>query len=412
MIRTTTRLALAAAFAAGMGTASADAVTDWNTRAGDLIAEAKMGTPPAVRLMAILQTAVHEAAAHAAGQAPRGAQHAAAVDAAVASANRVVLTRMLPAQESAIAGTYAASLATIPEGAARSAGIDAGEKAAQAVLAARSADGAAGPGEPYRPYASPGVYVPTSATAAPHWAQRKPWLLARPDQFRPAPPPALTSAQWARDFAEVKALGSQASTARTPEQTDAARFWEFSLPSIYFGVARSVAATEGRSPIDNARLYAAVAQAMDDALIAVFDAKYHYHFWRPATAIRNADKDGNDATERDARWAPLIDAPLHPEYPSAHSILAGAVGTLLKAEIGNGPAPVLSTSSPTLKGATRRWNRVDDFVQEVADARVWEGIHYRFSTEAGVAMGRRIGELTARHFSERVRQAQLQPVAP
>jgi membrane-associated phospholipid phosphatase len=134
---------------------------------------------------------------------------------------------------------------------------------------------------------------------------------------------------------------------------------------------------------------------MDDGLLAVFDSKYHYNFWRPATAIRNGDIDGHDATARDAAWVSLIDAPLHPEYPSAHATLAGAVGAVLKAEAGKAPLPALATSSPTAKGATRQWTRVDDFVREVAESRVYAGIHYRFSIDAGAALGRSIGELAA-----------------
>jgi hypothetical protein len=220
-------------------------------------------------------------------------------------------------------------------------------------------------------------------------------------QFRPAAPPALNSSTWARDFNEVKALGGKASTRRTPEQTEIARFWDYSLPMIYHGVVRSVALQPGRDALRNARLYAAVSQAMDDALIAVFDAKYSYNFWRPSTAIRNAELDGNDATEADATWASLIDTPMHPEYPSAHSILASAVGTLLKAELGASPVPELSTTSATLKGVTRRWSRIDDFVDEVSTARVYEGVHFRFSTEVGSAMGRQIGEaVAAKHLPQ------------
>ena len=398
----TLRVGTAAAWLAALPFAHADAVTDWNTRAGEWIAEARMGTPPAVRLVAVLQTAVHEAVTDAARREPRGAPQAATLDAAVAAANRSVLAKLLPpAQQNAVAAAYTAHLATLPEGASRASGIEAGEKAAQAVLAARSNDGAAAPGQPYRPHAAAGAYVPTASPAVPNWVERKPWLMARPDQFRPAAPPALESAAWARDYNEVKALGSRTSTQRTPDQTEAARFWDFSLPSIYFGVLRSAATAPGRTVEQNARLYAATAQAMDDALIAVFDAKYHYHFWRPATAIRNGDKDGNDGTERDAAWTPLIDAPMHPEYPSAHSVLAGAVGAVLKADLGRKPVPVLSTTSATAPGITRRWNRIEDFVQEVADARVWEGIHYRFSTEAGLAMGRQVGELAVVKFGER-----------
>jgi hypothetical protein len=219
-------------------------------------------------------------------------------------------------------------------------------------------------------------------------------------QFRPAAPPALASERWARDYNEAKELGGKTSTRRSAEQTEIARFWEYSLPAIYHGLVRSVALQPGRDVARNARLFALVAQAMDDALISVFDAKYHYNFWRPPTAIRNGDIDANDATQRDAAWASLVDVPMHPEYPSAHSALAATVGAVLKAEIGAGTMPVLSTSSPTAKGAVRRWTSVDELVREVADARVYAGIHFRAATEAGGAMGRQIGELAAAKQSQ------------
>ena len=372
--------------------ARADAITDWNARAGEIVVESKLGTPPANRVMAIVQTAVLEAV-QAAHQRHGGRAGADSVDAAVAAANRATLLRLMPAQEASINAAYHAALVKIADGAARSAGLLAGEEAAAAVLAARVDDGAATP-ERYRPHASAGAYVPTAGVAASQWPQRRPWLLASAAQFRPGPPPALTSAAWARDYNEVKALGGKSSARRSPEQTEVARFWEYSLPPIYMGAVRSVALTPGRDAARNARLYAAVAQAMDDAMIAVFDAKYAYHFWRPVTAIRNGDIDGNDATDAEATWSPMIDTPMHPEYPSAHSILAGAVATVLKAEFG-AELPELSTSSPSAKGATRHWKSADDFVQEVGNARVWEGVHYRFSTEVGAAMGRQIGELAA-----------------
>jgi len=200
---------------------------------------------------------------------------------------------------------------------------------------------------------------------------------------------------WARDYAEIKALGSKSSTRRTAEQTEIARFWESTQPPIYHGVVRSVANVPGREVTQNARLFAAVTQATDDALIAIFDAKYHYNFWRPVTAIRNGDLDGNDATERDSSWTPFIDTPMHPEYPCAHCILSSAVGTVLLAEIGTDPMPTLTTTSVTAKGAERSWTKIDDFMQEVANARIYDGVHYRNSTEVGIAMGRKIGALAA-----------------
>jgi hypothetical protein len=201
-----------------------------------------------------------------------------------------------------------------------------------------------------------------------------------------------------RDYNEVKLLSAKASAARTPEQTEIAQFWEYSLPPIYHGVVRSVAAMPGRNVAQNARLFAAAAQAMDDALIAVFDAKYHYNFWRPVTAIRNGDIDGNPATERDAAWTAFHDSPMHPEYPSAHAFLAGAVGAVLEAELGGTRAPVLATSSPSAKNITRRWTSVTDFVREVSDARIYEGIHFRTAVEIGTAMGRQIGDLAAKKY--------------
>jgi hypothetical protein len=240
--------------------------------------------------------------------------------------------------------------------------------------------------------------VPTVIPVFSQWPQRKPWLMTSPAQFRPGPAPALTSERWARDYNEIKLLGGKGSMRRTAEQTEIAHFWESTLPTIYHGLVRSVASVPGRDVTQNARLFAAVTQAVDDAAIAVFDAKYHYDFWRPVTAIRNGDIDGNDATERDATWLPLIDTPMHPEYPCAHCIVASTVGTVLKAEIGTGPTPTLTTTSDTAKGAARSWTSIDDFVQEVANARIYDGVHYRTSTEVGTAMGKEVGTLAVTKY--------------
>jgi len=143
----------------------------------------------------------------------------------------------------------------------------------------------------------------------------------------------------------------------------------------------------------NARFMAAFAQAGVDAIDAVFDAKYHYQFWRPFTAIRNGDQDGNDATERDPTWLPFIETPMHPEYPCAHCTAAGAYGAVLKAELGSGAVPPLSSISPTLPGVTRSWSSVAEFVQEVSNARIYDGVHYRHSTEIGSVLGAKVGEV-------------------
>ena len=391
-----TALALVALLGAAAST-HADVVTDWNQRAGRIVVDAKLGTPPAMRVMALVQTATLgalEAVAGPGGPLPPAAADAAA--AAVAAAHRTILLKLLPAQQAAIDAAYDAALAPLGDAAQRRAGVAAGERAAAELLAARASDPATA--DDYRPHTTPGAYVPTAAAAASTWPRRRPWLLARADQLRPGPPPALASAAWARDYDEVKSLGARASTRRSAEQTEVAKFWEYSLPPIYFGVVQSVAQAPGRDPVRNARLYAAAAQALDDALIAVFDAKYHHHFWRPVTAIRNGDLDGNDATVRDPAWASLIEAPMHPEYPSGHAILAAAVGAVLRAEVGDAPPVPLATTSPTAQGATRRWARVDDFVSEVGESRIVAGIHFRSAIDAGIAMGERIGRLAAQRL--------------
>jgi PAP2 superfamily len=384
------RICIAASLLAGVvPNANADVITDWNIKAGEIVTESKLGTPPAIRAMAIVQTSVYEAV--------NATAPGASVDAAVAAANRATLTKLMPSQQASIDASYQAALVQIADGPAKTAGIAIGEQAAATVLARRADEGAL-PAESHRPHTTAGTYVPTATPAVTQWSQRKPWLMASATQFRPGPPPALTSDAWARDYNEVKSFGAKNSTRRSGEQTEIARFWEYSLPAIYHGVVRSVAQVPGRDMTQNARMFAAVAQAMDDAMISVFEAKYHYNFWRPATAIRNGDIDGNDATQREASWTSFIDAPMHPEYPSAHSILAAAVGTVLKAEIGKGPMPVLTTTSPTAKGASRRWTNLDDFTREVGDARIYEGIHYRTSTDVGFAMGKQIGALTVEKF--------------
>ena len=380
----------------------ADSVTHWNVTACEIVTDAKIGTPPANRVLAITHTAVYEAVNAITKRYPDSglqleSEPSASVDAAIAAACRATLVKLVPSQETAIESAYHEALASITDGPAKIAGIAVGEKAAAAVLVLRSGDGAAA-GEAYRPHTTAGVYVPTVIPIVSQWPQRKPWLMTSPSQFRPGPPPALASELWARDYNEIKTIGAKNSSRRTTEQTEIARFWETTLPSVYHGVVHSVADMPGREVTRNARLLAAVTQAVDDAVIAVFDAKYFYNFWRPVTAIRNADIDGNDVTERDPSWTPFIETPMHPEYPCAHCIVAAAVSVVLQAELGSGPTPTLTTTSVTANGAARSWTSFDDLIQEVANARIYDGVHYRNSTEVGTAMGKQIGKLAASRF--------------
>jgi hypothetical protein len=390
---------LTVAILTGAPGAHADIVTDANAKAADVVS--RLPAPPiTVRMMAIVQVSVFEAVNAVTGRYPPqraklSPAPGASVEAAVAAATRTALSKLMPAQQTVIDADYQALLASVPDGPAKTAGIALGEQAAAAIVALCADDGMVAP-DVYRPHTAAGVYVPTVGPAVPHWGKRRPWVMPRGDHFRPGPPPALTSEAWARDYNEIKAVGSRNSTQRTPEQTAIAKFWEATAPVIYWPVARSVAAMPGRDVTDNARLFALAAMAMDDGLIAVFDGKYTYNLWRPVTAIRNGDLDGNNATERDPGWTSFIDTPMHPEYPCAHCIVAASLGAVLAAEIGSGPTPMLSSASPTVGGAVRTWTSVADFTKEVAQARIYDGVHYRYSTEVGSAMGKKIGELAVK----------------
>ena len=376
--------------------ARADVVADW---ADQTTAIADDGTNT-VRTIALAQSAVYEAVNAITSRYPRdrvdlGTASGASIEAAVAAANRAVLLHEAPALKERTEAAYAQALGKIADGEARTKGNSIGERAAADVLGKHTDD--LGNPEPYRPLTTPGVYVPTTIPQGWAFAQHKPWLMKSPAQFRPDPPPALNGAVWARDYNEIKALGSASSTVRTPEQTQIARFWATSLPDIYIGVVRSVAIGSGRDMTRNARLYAAVAAAMNDAEIAAQDAKYHYNFWRPITAIRNADTDGNVATDRDATWRPIDETPLHPEYPCAHCIQSGAVAGVIRIVLGTNEIPEVSLASPTTPGVVHRFTDVTALTEEVANARVWAGFHYRFSTRVGTEMGLKLGEYVVKN---------------
>ncbi len=320
------------------------------------------------------------------GGAPGASQ-----DAAAATAAYQVLLSHFPSQKAALAESHAMTLESVANPATREAGQKVGEAAAAAVLRAGNVDPSVVP-TPYLPKAQVGVWVPVPLPVfAPSFMTLKPWFIERADAVRPAPPPAITSERYARDFEEVKRLGGKDSNARTPHQTLMARY---RITADMMPALRMIADGKGRRAVENARLFALVNMINDDALLAVGDAKLHYNYWRPITAIRNAENDGNPKTSADPSWEPLITTPNHPEYPCGHCILAAATAELMVIEYGNVPTWGVRVTSRSIPNAAVQvlpdWNK---WAEEVSFSRTLGGVHYRFSNEAGEEMGRKIARI-------------------
>jgi PAP2 superfamily len=310
-------------------------------------------------------------------------------DAAAASAAANVLMQIVP--NSNVKAILAEYLAKIPDGAAKDRGIKLGEEAATRIVQMRADDGTTARNA-YRPVTEPGRYVPTAFTVG-YWAtEAKPFVLKDAKQFHPGPPPDLKSDTWARDYNEIKEIGERYSTKRTPPQTETARLWLAAGPIAYHPIERQIAIAKNMSVVDSARFMAVLAVAEADAIQSVYASKWQYMFWRPMTAIRNGDIDGNDATERDATWEPLDITPLHPEYPCAHCILSGAVTAAIEKMLGTTDIPEVALSTPTAPGVTHHYTNLNALADEVSLARIYAGFHYRNSTVVGRAMGRQIGD--------------------
>jgi hypothetical protein len=376
--------------------AKADVIMDWNAKADAIGAEKQLVNSANSRAQAMLHVAMFEAVnaidkRYTPYKLNLTADRGTSREAAAATAAHDVLVALYPDQKADLDATLATSLSSITEGEAKAKGIELGKKAAADIIALRTNDGSNTP-ESYRPTTSPGVYVPTIVPAESTAAKITPWVMREASQFRPAPPPPLTSDTWTKDLNEIREYGSINSTKRSAEQTTIGRFWFFTGPRTYNAIVRQIATAKNMDLVDCARLYALTAMAASDAFIAVFDGKYAYNLWRPITAIRNADMTNNPATPREASWLPLGTTPMHPEYPCAHCIVASAVSNVLQSVVGNDVGEI-TLASPTAPGVTRKWTRLQDYSDEVSNARVYAGFHYRFSAEAGKEMGRKIAEL-------------------
>jgi len=403
MSATLPKLFLGFALAYPMTSASANVIDDWDGKAVSIVAPATPA-PLSQREAALVNVAMFGAVnAIDRRYRPYLTDHTAppttSREAAAAMAAATVLMGLHPEKTSDIKAMLASYLTAIPEVEGKAEGLKLGESVATTILKARATDAATAP-DAYRPKTKPGVYVPTAITVASAWANMTPFALAKPSQFRPAPPPALNSKEWATDYNEIKMYGGKTSSARSPQQTETARFWLAVGPAAYHQIPRQLILTQKMSVVDSARLMALYAVALTDAYVAVFDAKYHYELWRPITAIRNGDVEANSATPRDTTWQPIDNTPMHPEYPCAHCINAGAAAAVIEAVLGSKTIPEVSMTSSTAAGVTHRWTSLDVFCDEISNARIWAGFHYRFSTVVGTDMGRRVGEYVVQNVMQ------------
>jgi len=387
-------IGVATAFICG---AHADVIMDWNVK-GDAIAAEKLVLPAQQsRAMSMLHIAMFEAVnaierRYAPYKLTLSADRSTSKEAAAATAAHDILVSIYPDQKSMLDTALEKSLADVRDSEGKIKGIALGKEAAEGVIAFRANDGAAAR-ETYRPYTVAGVYVPTVVPLFSNFGASTPWVMPSGSQFRPAPPPALDSETWTRDLNEIRKIGARDSSTRTAEQTTIGRFWFLVGPRSYNPIVRQAAMAKSMDVVDCARLFALTSIAGYDALVAVFDAKYHYNFWRPITAIRNADIARNAATPREESWLPLGDTPMHPEYPCAHCITSAAVSTVLRTIVGD-EFGEFSLTSPAAPGVVRKWTSLRDYSEEVANARIYAGFHYRFSTVVGKDMGKKIGDLT------------------
>jgi hypothetical protein len=400
------------ALASALGTASAveaDVVTSWNSAALDAIRVNKTSPPQASRALAMLHVSMYDAVngierSHETYFVQSSVPASASVEAAASAAAHVVLVALFPVNAPAFDDLHAAILAAIVDGPHKRHGIEWGELVARQVLAWRTGDNAdvvavapSGSG--------PGAWQPTPPAFAyyllPQWAWVTPFAIPTGSFMRPPGPPSLDSARWAADYNEVKALGAAVGSSRTAEQDVIARFWADGAgtetpPGHWNHIAQRISGAARTTLEDNARLFALLNIAMADAAICAWDAKYAYDFWRPVTAIRNGDADGNPATAADSAWSSFIVTPPFPDYVSGHSTFSGAAATVLAMFYGTDDVSFTSVSD-SLPGVTRRFTRFSAAAQEAALSRLYGGIHFRSANEDGLAAGVEIGEWVVAH---------------
>jgi hypothetical protein len=383
--------------------AASNVVVAWHRLLRSLLQApgARPSTIHPTRDFALLGSAVH-AAVHACGPyrlhrplqpgpRPPGVPEAAATQAA-----HDVLIALFPGATDVVDRQLDVDLAAIPAGPARIAAIRAGARAAAEILYTRAIDGFDAPPPAYLSTGAAGDYRLTSpgypSPVFTQWNDVTPFVLLRPSQFRPSPPPALWHSVYAAILNEVASLGRDSSPARTSEQTDIASFWTGPIESYWNAIAEQVAGARRRGTPASARAFALLDLGLADATIALYDAKYTYRLWRPITAIRLADTDGNQLTTGDPAWRPLAATPADPAYPAGHSTLSTAAAIVLSAVFGD-DVP-FTVESPSRPGVTRSFDNFNAAAAEAGLSRIYAGSQTRIDHLTGIVLGRRIGQYT------------------
>ena len=389
----------------GAAAVKADVVSDWNTIAVNTAVINQQNPFAQARYAAIVQLAVFEAVNAITGEykpylgtttAPPGAvPEAAAIEAAY-----VVLTTYFPASASALLTARNTSLAPIADGQPKLDGVATGDAAAAAMIALRAHDGSSPP-----QFKVPGPAVPGEWQATPscpvvngvavgvafQWQNITPFGIPSASDFLLAPPPALTSNEYAKTYNEVMTVGDTNSTERPQDRSDVALFYAASSPSQVFSqAAQQVAQQRGGSLTENARALALIDMAINDSLVASFLNKYHYNFWRPETAIHAGDTDGNSKTGPDPNYAPFIVTPCFPSYPSNHGSAANAAAEVLRRIYGEA-GHLMTLANPAVPNVVLQYTSLKQIADDISDARVYGGIHFRTDQEAGVDLGRAVG---------------------
>ena len=383
----------------------ADVVTDWNEI---MVVTAAASPDPAARgrTAVITQVAVFEAVNSVLGEytpylgrtpAPADASPDAA---AVAAAHRV-LTALHPENRANLDSARAASLASIPDNPSKTDGLNLGVAAAEALLALRADDGF-NVVVPYTPEADPGIWQPTPPGFEPAFrpglGQVATFGITNAQQFRSDPPPALTSKAYARAYHEVKRLGDTNSSNRPHRKAELARFYAVSdADTIYYPAARQASAAQGKTLSENARIFALLSMAIWDGVIACFETKYHFNYWRPVTAIRAAHTDGNAKTDPDPQWRALVFTPPFPSYPSGHASFGAAARAVLEEMFGEGGHRI-TLRNPAVPDIVLHYTTFKQITDDIDEARVTGGVHFRFDQEAGARQGKRVGEYILRHW--------------